>query len=45
MCSMSGLRSCSPGVRGVVPVGCVMVDGAGGDLSRGRRGPGAVSEI
>ncbi len=33
------------GVRGVVPVGCVMVDGAGGDLSRRRRGPGAVSEI
>ncbi len=26
---MSGLRSCSPGVKGVVPVGCVMVDGAG----------------
>ncbi len=42
---MSRLRSCLPGVTGVVPVGCVMVDGAGGDLSRRRREPRAVSKI
>ncbi len=40
-----GLRSCSLGCEGCGTGCCVMVDGAGGDLSRRRRGPGAVFEI